>query len=406
MPRTKKGTPPTYRRHSSGQAIVTVRTREGTRRDILLGPWDSPESREEYARVLLELNANQGCYPNPEMNVGNPTSLTVDELILAFWKHAEERYGKGNKELVQFRYSLKPLRELYGSTLASDFSPKRFKSVRQRMVELGWCRSVINRRLTRIKTMWGWAVSEELVPLSSAHGLREVKGFRIGEKGVKENQPSTPAFWTDVEAVLPHCPAPVGAMLQIQWYTGMRSGEVRIMRTTDIDRINPECWLYRPGSDQGEHGNHKNAWRGQDRVVPLGPQCISILEPMLNDADPTAFLFSPLKATAQANEKRKANRKSKRTPSQLARKQKKNPKRTPGSCYTDQSYPRAVARACGKAGIRFHPYALRHGRKMDIERTEGSEAARCVLGQKTIQSTQHYGKIDLERATKVLSQRG
>ena len=40
MPRTKKGTPPSYRRHSSGQAVVTVRQTDGQRRDILLGPGD------------------------------------------------------------------------------------------------------------------------------------------------------------------------------------------------------------------------------------------------------------------------------------------------------------------------------------------------------------------------------
>src|SRR5206468_1739063 len=116
-----------------------------------------------------------------------PCGLTVNELILAFWKHAESHYGAGNKELDQYRYSLRPLKELYGSTLAKEFSPKCLKAVRQKMADLGWSRGVINRRLTRIKTVWGWAVSEELVPASAAHGLREVKGFRKGEKGVKES---------------------------------------------------------------------------------------------------------------------------------------------------------------------------------------------------------------------------
>jgi hypothetical protein len=60
MARTKRGTPPSYRRHSSGQACVTVRASDGRRREILLGPWESPESKAEYARVLAELAANQG----------------------------------------------------------------------------------------------------------------------------------------------------------------------------------------------------------------------------------------------------------------------------------------------------------------------------------------------------------
>jgi integrase len=280
------------------------------------------------------------------------------------------------------------------------------KAVRQRMAELGWCRGVINRRLTRIKTVWGWAVSEELVPAAAAHGLREVKGFRKGEKGVRESTPPTPAFWTDVQSVMPFCTKPVAAMLQLQWLTGMRSGEVRLMRTLDIDRSDPGCWTYRPGSDQGEFGAHKNAWRGQDRVVPLGPQCVAILAPFIRPDEPGAYLFQPKAATEERNAKRRAQRKTPRRPSQPPRTRRKKPKRAPGECYSDESYPRAVARACAKAGVRFHPYMLRHGRKMNIERTEGAEAARCVLGQKTIQATQHYGKIDVDRARAVMGKLG
>jgi integrase len=406
MPRTKKGSPPSYRRHSSGQAVVTVRTQGGGRKDILLGPWDTPQSREEYARILLVLSTHQGLYPTPGSAAPAEDGLTVNELILAFWKYAEGHYGDDSKELRQYRYSLRPLRQMYGSQPAKNFTPKCLKAVRQRMADLGWCRSVINRRLTRIKTVFSWAVSEELVPSSAAHGLREVKGFRKGENGVREREPAAPAFGEDVAKVLPHCTRPVAAMLELQWLTGMRSGEVRIMRTMDIDHGNPECWQYRPGSDAGPHGLHKNAWRSQDRVIPLGPKCIVVLTPWLRPDDPTAYLFQPRAAVEDRNAKRRGERKTPRQPSQLARKRKQRPKRAPGECYTDESYPRAVARACAKAGVRFHPYALRHGRKMDVERAEGAEAARCVLGQKTIQSTQHYGKIDLGRAAEVMARLG
>jgi integrase len=405
MSRTKKGTPPSYRRHASGQAVVTVRTTAGARRDVLLGQWDTPQSREEYARVLILLTTHSGRYP-VSTGSGQQSDLTVNEVILAFWGYAKDHYGEDDKELDQYRDSLRPLKELYGTTLAAEFTPKCLKAVRRRMADLGWCRNVINRRLTRIKTVWSWAVSEELVPPSAAHGLREVKGFRKGDKGVKESAPPAPAFWDDVKAVLPHCPRPVAAMLELQWLTAMRSGEVRVMRTLDLDTSRSDCWLYRPGSDAGPSGAHKNAWRGQERVVALGPQCIAVLSSWLRPDEPERFLFEPRAATEERNAKRRASRKTPRQPSQLARVRKKNPLRAPGDCYTSESYPRAVARACAKAGVRFHPYALRHGRKMDIERTDGTEAARCVLGQKSIQSTQHYGKIDVAHAQNVMRRSG
>ena len=129
----------------------------------------------------------------------------------------------------------------------------------QHLLSLGWCRTTVNRRISQIKLAFSWSVEEELIPPSIAHGLREVKGIRKGDKNAREAEPVQPAFEEDVVKVLPFCSRPVAAMLELQWLCGMRSGEVRIMRTADIDRKNPDCWLYVPTT-------HKNAWRGQDRT--------------------------------------------------------------------------------------------------------------------------------------------
>ncbi len=97
MPRSKKGVPPAYRFHSSGQARVTVRDQQGNRRDIMLGPWNSPESKVEYEHVLALLKVHNGCYPLPDAGNDGP-GLTVDELILAWWTGAERRLGKELKQ--------------------------------------------------------------------------------------------------------------------------------------------------------------------------------------------------------------------------------------------------------------------------------------------------------------------
>src|SRR5262249_26053528 len=118
MARTKRGTPPSYRRHSSGQACVTVRDLTGRRREILLGTWNSPESKAEYARVLSELAAHQGRLAAHQQSASAFGDLTVNELIVAFWKHAEEHYrhpdGRPTGELANLRDALRPLRRLYG----------------------------------------------------------------------------------------------------------------------------------------------------------------------------------------------------------------------------------------------------------------------------------------------------
>jgi integrase len=173
------------------------------------------------------------------------------------------------------------------------------------------------------------------------------------------------------------------------------------MRTCDIDQTNPACWLYRPMK-------HKNDWREADqaRVVSLGPQCVELLRPWLRPDEPEAFLFHPRLAEEDRNARRRAERKTPMAPSQRARQHKKNRKRPPGACYTSTSYAHAVSRACEKAGLKLHPYMLRHGCKMRIAREAGTEAARCVLGHKHVATTAHYGHVDVARAAEVMTKLG
>src|SRR5262245_34629255 len=117
--RTTRGTPPSYRRHSSGQACVTVRDLSGRRPESLLGKWDSPESKSEYARLIAEIAAHQGGVVRQQQDLVGPVDLTVNALILAFWKHAEGHYGEprfrsSTTELEKLRDALRPLRALYG----------------------------------------------------------------------------------------------------------------------------------------------------------------------------------------------------------------------------------------------------------------------------------------------------
>ena len=53
MPRSRPV--PSYRLHKpSGQAVVTIRTTTGERRDEYLGDYNSAESRAEYDRLIAE----------------------------------------------------------------------------------------------------------------------------------------------------------------------------------------------------------------------------------------------------------------------------------------------------------------------------------------------------------------
>jgi integrase len=342
MPRRKQI--PSYRLHKqSGQAIVTLTDAVGRRRDVLLGRFGTPESRAEYARHLAEWEASG----RPAVAIRPRDQLTVEKLILAFLEYAETRYGSQAKEYANFLGALRPLRRLYGPTPACRFGPKSLKAIQYAMASgswmneeekakaqkrgkpIAWCRNVVNKQINRLKTVFRWAESEELVPPASHHALQTVRGLPKNLPGVRHTKPTKPVPWEHVEAVIQQCTPTVGTMLHLQWLTGMRSCEVRLMRTCDIEKRGSECWYYQPMK-------HKNDWRDNDqqRLIALGPKCIEILTRWLRPDDPAAFLFQPRRAAAERNARRRAERRSPLTPSQRARRPKLNPKRPPCDRYS------------------------------------------------------------------------
>jgi hypothetical protein len=131
----------------------------------------------------------------PTESIAKP--FTINQLILAFWRHAEQHYrhedGTPTNELTDYRYSLRPLRELYGDSPAEEFSPLRLKAVRQRMIESDLCRSVINQRVGRIVRMFRWGVSEELVAETVYRAHTTVRGLEKGRCAARETEPVRPA---------------------------------------------------------------------------------------------------------------------------------------------------------------------------------------------------------------------
>src|SRR5262249_54311576 len=145
MPRPRSSTP-TYRRHSSGQARVTlVDVVTGRQKDVLLGEFDSKASKVEYARVLQRWEASgRRLLDEPASDV------SINELILAFVEqhvipHYRDTEGNPTSEVNEFKSSLKPLKALFGHEPATTFGPLRLKAVREKMILAGWNRRTVNQ---------------------------------------------------------------------------------------------------------------------------------------------------------------------------------------------------------------------------------------------------------------------
>lgn len=423
MPRLKNRVP-SYRLHkATGQAIVTLNGQ-----DNYLGPYDSPESRNRYDTLIAEWLANN--------RQSDTNSLTINELFVAYWQYVESYYVKNGKptgEQKAIKYALIPAVELYGHTQVDDFGPRALKTVQEDMMGRGWVRTLINSRIKRIRRMFKWGVENELVKPAILHGLQAVSPLRRGRHAVRESEPVKPVPTERVNAVLPFVTRQVRAMIQLQLLTGMRSGEVALMRRCDID-TSGDVWTYRPESHKTEHHGH-------ERVVYLGPQAQKVITPFFKP-EMNAYLFSPIDADRERREKLHRNRK---TPMSCGNrpgtKRKNNPKRKPKGCYTPETYCRAIARACDKAfpaptplckqddetiaawkarlskkqheelvawqrAHRWHPHQLRHNAATNLRSQYGVEVARVILGHHSIAVTELYAERDQAKAITVMAQRG
>jgi integrase len=303
------------------------------------------------------------------------------------------------------------------------------EAVRGHMVEGGRCRNRVNKDVARVKRLFRWAASKKLVSVSVYQQLQTVEGLRAGRSAAKETAPIKPVADAVVGATLPHLSPQVAAMVRLQRLTGMRPGEVAVMRGMDLEMSGP-VWLYRPGSDKGKHGAHKNAYRGQDRVIPIGPRGQEVLRPWLR-LNLQEHLFQPREARAWWDAERRKKRRTPMTPSQAARRPKRNPKRRPGEPYTGPSYACAVAggvvaastaRACkacqaldpvnrcpackASALPHWHPNQLRHAKATELRREAGLDAARVVLGHRSPQITEVYAELDVTKAAEVMERLG
>jgi len=386
---------PTYRHHKpSGQAVVTL---SGT--DHYLGPHGSPESRQAYDRLVAEWLVSR---QRPQEPRGRHPDLTVNELLLLYWEHVQSYYvkdGKPTSEPGTIRQALGPVRELYGETRTKDFGPLALKAVRLAMIARGWCRSFINNQFNRVKKMFSWAASEELIPLSLYQALTTVDGLRKDRSEAREKPPVGPVSDEAVEMTLPYLTPTVAAMVRVQRLTGMRPGEVVLMRAVDLDVSDPACWVYRPSRHKGEH-------HGRERVVHIGPRAQALLRPFLS-LDLTASLFSPRRSVEQYRAGVRARRKTPLTPSQAAKKPKANPERTHGELYDDGSYRKAIRKACQKAGVPvWFPHQLRHSAATEIRKRYGLEASQAVLGHSELGTTQIYAEVDRTAARGVMAEIG
>jgi len=387
------------KRHSRGLAYCRYKGK-----CHYFGKYGTDESVERFETWLATLEEK----PEPKKE---PSPVKVISLCAAFMKYAEIHYRKDGEptgEADNVRQALRKLSVLFGNVPVAQFGPKSLKAVRDALVKDGLARTTVNARVNRIRRVFKWGVSEQMVPLLTWQSLTSVLGLEAGRTKAKEPEPVEPVPELDILAVKPYVEGPVWGMIQFGVHTGARPGETVRLRWCDID-AEQEVWQYRPGRHKTEH-------RQKKRVILIGP----VLQKLLlklggSDQD---YVFRPTEAPGAGD--------------------------NVGERYSTESYRTAVIRACERAfgcpaGLRvdhgrkpysgedkkefqirrqkacewrqghaWTPAQLRHNYATNVRRDseKGLEAAQVGLGHSDIKTTQRYAEPNMDAAIEYARQFG
>lgn len=389
MPRLKNKLPSYCLHKASGQAVVWFDGREH-----YLGKYGSPESHSAYRRLTAEWAATNGPVPTPQAAPEEiRADLRVSELLVAYLDFAESYYVKNGRPTGEFRNmkdAIRPLQELYETILVWEFGPAALRTVREQMIAANLSRKVVNARINRVRRIIKWGVENELVDPGVLQGLQTVSPLKEGRSKARETSRVKPVSQEHIDAVLARVTRPVQAMINLQLVTGMRPGEVVLMRACDID-MSGRIWEYRPASHKTEH-------HGKERIIFLGPQAQEIVRSFLKPGV-NAHLFSPKDAVLEARKTLTPKNGRSRHTMRVS-----GYERCPSNQYTRNSYQNAIFKACVKAKIpAWGPNRLRHNAATFLRKEFGIEAARVVLGHTSAAVTEIYAEMDRKKAAEIMA---
>jgi len=394
----------TLKRHKRGSAYCRYKGkchwfgRYGTR---------SSQDRFESWLATIESDDQSGDRSVPR--------TTLLALASRFMTHAHVHYRKDGQptgEAENVCAALRKVCAMYGNLPVDQFGPKLLKSVQQGMVDDGLARSTINSRINRIRRVFKWGVSEQIVPVSVFQSLQTVAGLQAGRSTARETAPVEPVPELQILAVEPHVSRPVWGLIQFMLLTGARPSEAVRLRWCDID-AESDVWIYRPGRHKTEH-------HGKSRVVMIGPRAQALI-PHCGGRD-TDYVFNPQQGLD--DHARNHYRDTATT-------------RSVNECYSTQSFRTAVLVACERAfecpaAIRssalrkrrkhetdtdfnqrrergkswrakhcWSPNQLRHNKATELRAADNIEAAQVILGHSSVKTTERYAEQDLSRAVEI-----
>ena len=394
-----KSAAPSLRHHISGQSVCDINGRT-----YYLGKHDSPESLARYAVLVATYQRNGLSLPDgfdieslgPQVaTLLGPVTLVADHqedspvlvshLVADYKAYIEKRYADSHQDRERRLQVTSWLMEHDSELPVDKFGPRKLHEYRERLDDGTRSRRYLNRLTNEIRKVFKHGVARELVPPNVLVGLKALMPLVAGEAGFElARRKAVPL--EHVRETAKHCSPIVRDMLTVQLATGMRPSEVCTMRPIDIDRTG-NVWLYKPE-------NHKLAWKGIEKEVPILGEARSAIENYLNRRS-DMYMFSPAESMAWLRAKQRSERQGYGS----YRKHVAEPKKKPGDKYTSDSYRQALTRAAKLAKVpAWTPYQVRHLVGTTVADVLPLESSKALLGHQDLATTQIYAKATTRMA--------
>ena len=373
---------PKFRKNPDGRAFSQY---PGTKKREYFGKFDDPAAYQKYKSWLI--GVIEGAERKPD-RLPDPGSIILS-LSVAYLKHAKT-YLQGKGDWNNVRGTQVLLDEFAGDVRGSSFGPVRFEEFQRWLVGRKLARTTVNAHMGRARRFFRWCQSKELIPKGHTEELKSVASLMPGRTEARESDPVEPVAWAVVERTLPHLPPPIVNAIKVQYYCGMRPGEVLKMKSGEIDRKG-EIWFWRPD-------RHKNSHRLQSLTKAIPAPAQKILKPLLKKPE-GEFLFSPVDAKEWA-----ASRRPRTVPIYpyeriIIEERKKNPRKKRLDHYTPLRYGKLIGDAITRANKdvpeeeripHWTPLQLRHAIATEVSALLGEQASQRWLGHARMETTAIY----------------
>ena len=392
-------------------AICTVKT-GGKSKQVTLGVWGSAEALEAYKRLTADVSTTST----------DAGAVTIATLCARFYADAERRANDpadkfDPRELRHYATVIKYLVRLYGATLANRFTASCYREYREYLVTIApqvetapdgvysdnkdnrarhivgqpktktikraWSVNYIKTLMRYLKMIFSWGVGHDLIDPAVSDRFKHVERLRCNIPA-KQRRVDVPD--DVVRATLPYMTQTLRDMVIIQRQNALRPNEVCGLRVGDID-TSGDVWSVR-----------KTTKTYIPMVIVFCESDRAIIERHIAGKAPDDYIFTPAEAMEERWQERAAQRKSKPTPSQLARAEAAAPDKLKAynECYTVDAYRNAIYYAIRRANAdgvtipKWTPYQLRHTAVTETSYQYGIDAARAMAGHTTINMTAHY----------------